>query len=68
MSGMNKYKKHLLCNEMKRNVKNIVLFLTHANFSTHAKILWTHATHATHATHTRIWIHATHSTHVIWAI
>ena len=23
MSGMNKYKKHLLCNEMERNVKNI---------------------------------------------
>ena len=44
MSGMNTYKEHLQFNENERNVKNI--FFTQANFSTYAKILWTHATHA----------------------
>ena len=47
------------------------IFLTHATYDTHAKILWTHATHATqvklwHATHASTYppTHA-HATHVI---
>ena len=31
---------------MKRDVTKRVLFLTHANLSTHAKIFWIHATRA----------------------
>ena len=56
ISGTNGYKEHLRFNEKKRNVKNIDLFfLTLANFSTHAKILWTRSTHAIHM---KILIHA----------
>ena len=36
---------------MKRNGTQRILFLSHANFLTHAKILWTYATHDKILTH-----------------
>ena len=46
MNNTNTNKEHLQYSDREQNMK--ILFLTHAKFSTHAKILWNHTTHATH--------------------
>ena len=47
---------------MKRNGTQRILFLIHANFSTHAKFLRTHASHVKISIHAKfLWTHATHA-------
>ena len=51
MSGTNAFIRNTYI-MIKRNRMQRILFLTHANFSTHAKISWTHACHSKILTHT----------------
>ena len=52
ISGMKKVHVRNTFRIMDRHGMWIIIFLTHANFSTHAKILWSHTTHETLA---KVW-------------